>query len=250
MAWEKELVIFCRQPFAAKRGARAGQAERVAVMKKEVPSLLKLAEGIEDPSFQRFYGFFFGRGSLLIIYIPYLLMLIVPRHFFDFQGPRSIMTWLPKFWFEARNFKAKYLIEDINFYFSTSLLSYAVMSVISIVAAIKCYRTGRNFPFTLTQSQPWKPYRFFLIPALIAILLGVVVPLPVGGDDSGFRGNPFENPVYLPAYSSMFFGLLMVVSAAGALWLGRERARLRLERQKPPRPMVSVFLDQREHSDS
>ncbi|NRP75707.1 hypothetical protein ILFOPFJJ_06630 [Ensifer psoraleae] len=219
-------------------------------MKKEVPSLLKLAEGIEDPPFQRFYGFFFGWGSLLMVYFPYFLMLLFPRHFFDFPVARNIMTWLPKFWVEARNFKENYLAVDINFYFCASLISYTVTIAVSIVAAIKCYRTGLNFPFTLTQSQLWKPYRFFLMPALVAILLGAVVPLPVGGDDSGFRGNPFENPVFLPVYSSLFFGLLQLVIPAGSLWLGRERARLRLERRKPPRPAISVFLDEREHSDS
>ena len=175
-------------------------------MKKEIPSLSKIAEGIEDPSFQRLY------------------------------------------WFESRNFKAKYLMEDVNLYFTACFLSYATTVVISIVAALKCYRTGLKFPFALAQAQLWKPYRYFLIPALIAILLGTVVPLPVGWDDSGFRGNPFENPIYLPIYSTIFFGFLQVVGAAGALWLGRERARLSLVRKRATGPTVDVSL-QRGQSD-
>jgi hypothetical protein len=210
----------------------------------------KLAEGIEDSSFQRFYSFFIGWGSLLTLYTTYFFMLLLPRRFVDFPGPRNILTWLPKFWFESKNFKQKFPLEDVHFYFSTMLLIYTIILTISIVSATRCYRTGLKFPFTFTQSQPWKPYRNFVIPALTAVLLGTMMPMPVGGENKGFRGNPFENPLYLPAYCIVFFGFLLVVFPAGALWLGRERARLKLERKEPRKPFFSISLSEGERADN
>lgn len=218
-------------------------------MNKELV-LLNISEGIEDPSFQRFYGFFYGWGTLIILYSIYIFLLILPRHFLDSSIPRNILTWMPKFLYESNKFKEKFPQSDVNFYFSTMLIIYSIILVISIVAAAKCYRTGLRFPFTYIQSRSWKPYRSFVIPALIPVFLGTIVPMPVGMESEGFRGNPFENPLYVPAYCIIFFGLLLAIFPAGALWLGREQARLKLERKEPRKPFFSISLIEEDRADN
>lgn len=215
----------------------------MAIKGKEIQALQQLAEGINDPSFQRFYRYFLGWGPLLVVYGSYILLVLLPRHLFDLPWAKKAMTLMPKFWFEGRNFKAKYPVEDIQFYFSTSFLMYTLAGIICIVAAVRCYRTGRRHPFTLAQSQPWRPFRHFVLPALIGIVLSAGLPMPVGWDSPGSKGNPFENPVLLPVYNFTAVGFLQLLVAVSALWLGRERARQEEERKKPPRRMISISLE-------
>ncbi|MGF6173944.1 hypothetical protein [Ensifer sp. 4252] len=193
--------------------------------KKEDTALMRIAEGIDDQSFKRFYAFFLGYGILILILTcaPYILFLAIPRHLFDFNGPKEIMTYLPKFWLEAKNFKEIYPSEAVNFYFFTMLFVYAVILSLSVVAATRCYRTGLQFPFSPGQHQPWSAHRAVVIPALVPIMFGMIVPLPVGWESTGSRGNPFANPILLPLYSIAAIGLLPVLSAVGGLWLGQAK---------------------------
>lgn len=210
---------------------------------KKVQTLQQLAEGVDDASFQKFYGFFLGWGPLLALFGSYGFLVLLPRHLFDLPWARKAMTFLPKFWFEAREFKAKYPVEDIQFYFSASFIIYSLVGLIFLIAAVKCYRTGRRHPFTLTQSLPWRPFRHFALPGLAGIAFSVGVPMPVGWETTSSRGELFENPIRLPVFGLLGVGVLLLVGVVGALWLGRERARQEEERKRPPRRMISVSLD-------
>lgn len=76
---------------------------------KKVQTPLQLAEGVDDPSFQKFYGFLSGWGPLLAVFGSYGLLVLLPRHLFDLPWAEKAMTFLPKFWFEARNFRQRSL---------------------------------------------------------------------------------------------------------------------------------------------
>ncbi|MBZ7922066.1 hypothetical protein LAC81_09740 [Ensifer adhaerens] len=134
-------------------------------------------------------------------------------------------------------------VEDIRFYFSACLIIYLAVGIASVIAAVKCYRTGRRYPFTLTQSLPWRPFRHFVMPSFAGIAFSVGVPMPVGWETTSRRGELFENPIFVAVFGLIGVGFLLFVGAAGALWLGRERARLEEERKRPPRRMIYVSLD-------
>lgn len=167
----------------------------------------------------------------------------LPRQLFDVQWPRDVLSYLPKFWYETGNFKEKYRLEDVRFYFSACLVAYVCACVASVVVAVKCYRSGKRVPLHAAGRRAMRPFQHLVVPALFMMAWTTVMPMPVGWSSNGYRGNPVENPLVVPLFLFPAAAFLVLISAAGALWLGRERARREQERKKPPRPMISVSLE-------